>query len=306
MNIIYKLTNLTTSENLKYYIGSKTNCDIREENGITIIFDKESGQDYLSSSRSLIFRNDLQVGHQFTAEVLEIVQDVSTLIDIETKYLIENDCANNPEYYNLSNQALKHTSLHKLYNGFDESIKDYGQAQANMSKRDNTAKSLGYDNYGDLAFFIYDEKLKPSRTFSDIAKILNKDRHFPQTFISKWEMDKALKELELLLDEEFKTIFRLFISKNKVSLKKACEIFNIEEPVGRLLLGDYYFNSNNNFKIAKRLGLTHEEFCLKIVKLIKEGKSFIDCAKELSITTAVVQRAVEYYIRETITFDESN
>lgn len=293
MNIIYRLINRSKESGKRFYVGSKQECKVVLIDGVNTMVNVKDGKIYLGSSQSIDFKHDLEDGHIFEAEVLQIVPrcDRGNLNDIENEWIVKLDAVNSEEYYNLGYAIKKARSTDVIVNKYGQTVRELARDNSASSKRDNTAKELGFTNYGYLCIHIYD-LMRKGVSGSDISSQLGKHRHFSKKFIEPFNMEKALKDI---LKEHLKHDLRMLVGFGKCSLKKACKILDIEEPAGRILLGDYV--ESREYSVASAKGKTKEELELDIAKLIHSGKNFTQVADELGIVLESVKRYFFDYFR---------
>lgn len=304
MNIIYLLTNISKKEGTRYYIGSKTECSLIELNGISTIISLTNNKPYYSSSSNIQFHSDFKSGNVFVASILEEVPDRSLLLSTENKYILKHDAVNSEEYYNLSeaNVAGYTYSQDAPKNIYGESIKEYAKNESASSKRRSRAKSLGFDNYGLLAFHIYNRSLS-GENFSLISTDLGLERHFAQRYLKNWDMQKASLQLKSLSKDLYTNKLRSLITQG-ASLKKASEILGIEEVVAEMFNNNFNL-MNKKFSVALQKGMTEEELEIKIVKdILKDNIGFKECAKKNGITILNAQRYFLRHIRKRLDIND--
>ncbi len=294
MNIIYKLSFIDKQDNPKYYIGCKAECAIQNIDGIPTMVSLKDNRPYYGSATSKIFQEDFKK-YKLTAEVLEEVKNRDNLLVKEHHYLTSLDCANSDEYYNLSNGIPRTTSYvpvnpDKVINIYGETVRAYNGSKTAIAKRDNTAVKLGYKDFSQLAFFIYDQ-ISSGTSGPDLGKILGKERHFGRKFISLWDMKKAKEDCKLNLGEEVRTMYSKGASLHHIS-----ESLNIELPSARYFLSNFKSESLNT--VASKLNKSSDEFTTDILEKIgKEKLPLQEVAKHFGITTQAVYRYVERYIQ---------
>lgn len=290
MNIIYLLTNKSKTSGMRFYIGSKTECAIRNIDGIDTIVSLNSNLPYYSSSSNIIFKNDFSKGDIFEASILESNVKRDELLKTENNYILKFDAVNSDEYYNLSEARIGYNYKKQFpKNLYNETIGEFAKNQSSCSKRDNRAKILGFIDYSYLACHIYEQFLL-GKTYTQISKDLGMERHFAGRYLKNWDMEKAIKEIASNLDPN---LVRDLVLKG-VSLKKISEILKIEEVTTRRLLGDFS-KENKGFSVARQMNLTADELGLSITRdIVKNNLTISECAKKYALTNLNVQR---YFIR---------
>lgn len=290
MNIVYLLKNIDKEEFPKKYIGSKSECKVIDVDGIPTIISIKSGKPYLGSSSNPDMKKDLKSGHRFVAEVLEVVDKRDLLREIEEKVLLENDAANNKEFYNMTNNTFSAVSPSPdaVGNSFGESIKTIASERSSMAKRDNRAKQSGFDNYGEMYLHIHKRYLA-GYSYAKISLDLGQERHFAARYLKTFDMGKCVSEVEEKkhLAEEARSLWW-----KGATLLKICEILNLEKPTVRFFIGK--FAEDKTFGVSKLRNKTKEELELEITKMILDGKDFCDVAKETGIVLESVKR---YFFR---------
>lgn len=292
MNIIYKLTNKSKSTFPNKYVGSKTNCKIETINGIPTIVSLRNGGTYYSSATCPIFKQDLTNGHEFHAEILEIISDKDTLQEEEYKLLSRLDVAHSEEYYNKSNgipRARNYIPQDKeaIVNRYGELQKDFNGSKTMQARRDKTATDLGFDNFAMLSFHIY-EQHKLLKTYSDISKELGQsNRHFSDKFISIFNIPKALEDIQKTnLKEKVRNLY----TKERVSLTKISELLDIDLVASRYFLSSLA-DSGTHSTLYRRLNNTEDELIKYIMDSIGlDGKSIREVTDELGTCTKPVHQ----------------
>lgn len=285
MNIIYRLTNLSKLEGKRFYVGSKQECSIIEVDGLKTMITKQTGKPYYSSSASLEFKQDVLRGDKFEVEVLEEGLNRSTIYIAEQRWLELLDAEADEAYYNMTTNVFRGSCPKgQIKNTFGETVAEYAAAESSFSKRESTAKSLGFKTFGELYFFIV-EQAKTS-SLAQISKTLGKNRHFARTVLSGIDTEKALEgqKREKLSEELRDLVFR------GASRKKACELLGIEWPVGSLILADFNKPGERAFSVARLNGKSQEEMERFITKEILDGKGFRQVSDETGICYESVKR----------------
>ena len=288
MEIVYLLTNKSKLSGKRFYIGSKSSCKIIKINGVKTMVDINSGKPYYSSSTSFEFKDDIKSGNVFEVEILQKVpmKDRKRLVEIENQWIIEKNAVGSDEYYNLGYALLNCRDQGKLANKYGETVGDLAKNNSSASKRDNTAKQVGFNNFGELCFYAYNEYLK-SKNWSDVARGFNRHKGFIRMMLGPFDMDKATLDLKTVNVEKIREL----LSQN-CSLSKACEILNVELPAGRVALGEYI--KDRNYSVAFNQGKTKKELELEITREILDGKGFHEVAALTGVTVTSVKR---YFFR---------
>lgn len=159
MNIVYLLTNTSKTEGKRFYIGSKTECQIVDVGGIPTIVDRD-GKPYYSSSSSFEFKEAMLRGEIISASLLEEVHDKKKLLLAENAWIDKSNAVFSEEYYNMSNAVLNCHNQDAIANLYGESVKELAKRNSSLGKRDNSAKDLGYSNFGELCFDIWERYSK--------------------------------------------------------------------------------------------------------------------------------------------------
>lgn len=287
MNIVYLLTNKNKSSGKRFYIGSKSECKIIKVNGVDTMLGTTTGKVYMSSSTSFEFKDDIAAGHVFEVSILqELRQDQrKDLVKIENEWIIAKDAVNSSEFYNLGYARLNSRDTGKLSNRYGETVQDLAKNNSSTGKRDNTAKELGFDNFGEFYFEAYKAYEENGKNWSKTAAMYGKTKGAIRMALLNFNMEKAKADV-LLLDKQAQ--IRKLIADN-CSLVKACEILGIELPAGRILLGSY--NENRNFTVAHTQGKTTRELEIEITKRILDGEGF----REVSNDTGLIYESVKRY-----------
>lgn len=289
MNIVYLLTNIDKTEFPNKYIGSKVECNIVTLDGIPTIIDNKSGNYYFGSSCCPIMKSDMEKGNRFKAEVLDIVWDKKELVKTENKRMEEVSAVLSDEYYNMGSALLDgFCKLDTIANCYGETLRVRASEGSSMSKRDAQAKKSGFNDFGEMSFFIHN-KQKEGLGGQEISKLIGKERHYAARTIRDFDMEKAEKELPEA--EKLKAEIRKHFSR-QATLMKLKEMYGFEYPTLRLIIGDY--QQSTSFKVAHERGLSKEELELEITKQILDGKDFLEVSREYGIVLESVKR---YFFR---------
>ena len=289
MNIVYLLTNKSKSEGKRFYVGSKSECKIVKINGVDTMVSVSNGKPYMSSSTSFEFKDDIAAGHIFEVTVLQELghNKRKDLVKIENEWIIKRDAVNSAEYYNLGYAVLNSRDKGKLANRYGETVSELSQNNSNMSKRDGSARSFGYANYGEFAFDAYRIYLENGKNWSKAAEHFGKHKGYVRVALEPFDMEKAKKDLEVDRSLEIRKLLR-----ERCSLPKACEILGIELPAGRVMLGDYL--ESRDYTVAANQGKTKLELEVEVTKLILDGEGFREVSNKLGITYESCKR---YFFR---------
>lgn len=293
MFIVYLLTNLDKDTFPNKYIGSKGECKIVELEGIPTIIDNNSGKPYKGSSKNPIMQEEIARGDRFSAKVLHVVRrsDKKDLRRMEDYYLKLYDVANSEEYYNLTDNAVVPTASSiqdRVLNEFGETSKEVAKQNSSMAKRDNRAKFAGFNNYGLLYLYFYEEVQKGRKPI-DISLSLGLERHFASRYMREFNMEKAYKECTERTDI-IDTVRDLWW--RGATLGKIAELTGLEKVTARYFLGDYAYNKN--FGVSRRLKMSKEELEVEITRRILDGDSFHKVCNDLGVCLESVKR---YFFR---------
>lgn len=295
MNILYKLTLVGKEDNPKYYVGCKSECSIQLIDSIPTIVSLKTGRPYYGSSRSPLFLEDCKK-YEIKAEIIEQITNRDDMLVIEHEYLKKNLCAESPEYYNITNGIPRVTTNYvpvnrdMIINSFNETVIEFSISKSSVSKRDNTAISLGFKNMSELAFHIYSE-FQSGKTSTEISASLSREKHFASRFISPWDMPKANKEIEKSLESDVRSLYSKGASLHFISKE-----LDIELPSVRYFLGTFINESSGT--VAYRYNKSTIEFTQDILdKIGKEKLSISEVATSYGLTVQAVYRYIERYIQ---------
>lgn len=286
MNIVYLLTNKSKSEGKRFYIGSKSDCKIVKVNGVDTMFGVTTGKPYMSSATSFEFKDDLAAGHVFEVSILQQLgqEQRKDLVKIENEWIVAKNAVESPEYYNKGYAVLNVRDQGKLANRYGETVADLAKNNSSTSKRDNTAKSLGFQNFGQFYFEAYAAYKLYDLNWSKAAAVYGKNKGYVRTCLAPFDMEKAIEDLRIDRSVEI----RALIADN-CSLVEACRILGIELPAGRVMLGDY--EESRNYTVAYSQGKTEDELAIEITKRILDGEGF----REVSNSTGLIYETVKRY-----------
>lgn len=294
MNIVYKLTNLDKEEGKRFYIGSKTECFIEKIEGVDVIISIKTGLPYYGSSTCIDMKSDMQAGHRFQAEILEEVPQKKDIIAVENKWIKYFNAVNSTEFYNKNYAIIGKfvVDQHAPYNRYGETIVEYGKRMSSLKKRDNNARRFGFENLGDMCIFFY-QKNKEGHSWADIARMIGWERHQPRRYISDYNMEKCIKEVDSIDREQTAVEVRKLLSKG-CSIYKISELLSLEIPTIMWSISNLEESMNAQYLCAVRKGLTKEGLEIMITKMVLDGKGFNEVSRELKMNEASVKR---YFLR---------
>lgn len=288
MNIVYLLTNISKTEGRRYYIGSKQECQVVDVNGIPTMIGRD-GKPYYSSSSSFELRQDVLNGDVLSVKILQKVADRRELIKAENEWILKLDAVNSDEYYNMTTAHLDSHNQDALANLYGETVKDLASNNSSTGKRDNAAKELGFANFGEMCFDIW-ENYKRLQNWAAVSALYNrKNRHWANVTLRAFDMEKAkLDVLNGSVEEVRKLV------SNKCSLQKVGEILGLEYPAVRVLLGDFNKTKEKSYSVALLKGMSRGELEAEVTRRVLDGKGFEDVAKELGLDKTSTNR---YFMR---------
>lgn len=288
MNIVYLLTNKNKSEGKRFYVGSKVECKLINLDGVDTIYNIKTDKPYYSSSANHEFAEDMKAGHVFEASILEVVIGREKLRDAETKHIRELNAVESAEFYNMS-EAFANTYDHQaVKNQFGETVAEFASRASQSSKRDGTAKELGYKNFGEM-YFAMQKRLDDGEGVKEVSLSCGKHRKWIQITLAPYDMAKAKKDL--LTD---RTIDIRELMRKGASLKYAAASLGLELPAARVMLGDYSKEGERAYSVAAARGKSKNELELEITKRVLDGEGF----NEIGNTMALVRESVlRYFLR---------
>lgn len=288
MNIVYLLTNKSKTEGKRFYVGSKIECKLIKLDGVDTIYNVKTDKPYYSSSSNYEFAEDMKAGHVFEASILEVVIGREKLRDAETKHIRLLNAVDSPDFYNMA-EAFQNTYDHQATkNMFGETVAEYASRASQVSKRDGTAKALGYNNFGEM-YFALQKRLDNGESVSEVSSSCGKHRKWIQITLSPYDMVKA--KMDLGIDRS--TDIREFMRKG-ASLKYAAESLNIELPAARVMLGDYSKAGERAYSVASARGKSKEELEIEITNRVLDGEGFIEIGNSMALVRESVLR---YFLR---------
>ncbi len=295
-NFVYLLTNITKQSGRRFYIGSKQESSVEEFDGVMTILNR-NGTPYYSSTTSYEMLEDVKNGHILSAEVLEYVVNREDLIKVENEYIKKFNAVDSPEYYNKAYAILNaHYDPLALANKYGETIAELSSRNSTWSKRDGRAKECGFNNFGEMYFWIQEQK-ELGRSGKEVSEQIGKERHFAYRTIKGMNIPKAKEQYETLKDDENLITELRKMVYNNCSPIYACEKLGLEWACGRLLLGDFR-ERDKGFVASLKRGMTKDQMERRIVQIVydspKVGNGFKEAAKELDLSLETVRR---YFIR---------
>lgn len=289
MNFVYLLTNNSKESGTRFYVGCKQGAKVQDINGVKTIINVRDGRPYYSSSQSDLFIDDMLSGDVFEASILEIVSDRKEIYEREQVWLKKLNCVASDDYYNLNDRLLPVGDQDAICNTFGESYREYASRESSFSKRDNTAKRCGFDNFGDLYIYICEQSAL--KTMADISRELGCKRHFARSLVEKIDLQKA--KTELVNCEDVKVELRKLLARG-CSFYKACELLKLELPSARIMLGDFNKVGERAFTAAINQGLSKEELEVEVTKRVLSGLGVVEVANDLGLTKESCYR---YFLR---------
>lgn len=275
MNIIYKLVNKSKIDNPRLYIGSKLECDIVLIDNIRTIVSLRDHKVYLGSSSSPIMREDLSLGNIFEAEVLEVVKDPTKIRFTEQSWLERLDAASSEEFYNLTNNALNGKSnQYSIINDLGELQKDIAKSRSSMSKRNKTARLLGFEHCYDLYLHIW-KHLQNGLTFAQIADGLGCERHYPSRWLREINLEKLAGETPSYHVEDVAKLFYKGYSYEAIS-----SILDITKPTVDKAIQYYNFQ---NMTLQYKLMLNSENIGREIALRVLSEEDIPTISKSMGI-----------------------
>ncbi len=297
-NIVYLLTNTSITEGKRYYIGSKQEASLELFDGVMTILDRV-GKPYYSSSSSVEMREQMKRGDVFEASVLDSGMSREKLLAAEDKFITAADAVNSDEYYNKSNARLNCHDQGAVANRFGETVKELANRNSSWGKRDNTAKKLGFANFGLLHLWVK-TKVGEGLTHADMCRLIGKHRHFSLSLIKGIDLDKALLEIDN--KDVYQDKLRGLILAG-CSLYYACELMGLELTSGRVILGDFNKKKERAFSVAIRNNKTKEEMEDAVINVLinsEDGYGNKDAAKLLNISLEAVRRYVSRWLKRNV------
>jgi hypothetical protein len=295
-NLIYLLTNISKKEGRRFYIGSKQEASLENFDGIMTILNRDD-KPYYSSTTSYEMLNDMRNGDVFEASVLEAGVDRSVLTEVENSHIKKYDAVYSSEYYNKAYAILDaHYDPSSLANKYGETIAQLSCRNSSWGKREGRAKECGFKNFGEMYFWIQEQKDK-GMSGRQVSEAIGKERHFAYRTIKDMDIVLAKKQYELYKgDQDFLIKLKTMIYNN-CSPIYACELLGVEFAAGRALLGDYG-EKDKHFIASLKRGMTKDELEKKVVQFVydspKVGAGFKDAAKALNLSLETTRR---YFIR---------
>lgn len=307
MNIIYKLTNTSKTEGKRFYIGSKTECNIIELNSIPTIISLKNSKPYYGSSSCNQFKEDFRKGDVFKAEILDTVVHRKDLLEKENQYITDNNAVESEDYYNLSYATLDYNYDQSAINNiFGETIKEVANDRSRYSKNRSSVVALGFDHVWEFIEHV-DTLRKDKKTFSEIASLYNKKRHFIERKYRSYDIERFYKERLNYQNNKKLYLTDIHLVREMINLnssyKNICKKLNISMLTLDYLSDNWDQISKTHLNASLR-NLTKEELSIKIVKLVLEGKSIKEASTELKLDLTTGTRYFLDYIRSNLEISE--
>ena len=298
VSIVYLLTNISKKEGKRFYIGSKQEATLEIFDGVMTILDRKD-KPYYSSSTSIEMQEEMKRGDIFEASLLESGVPRKELIFVENRYITDADAVHCEDYYNKSNALMNCHDQGAVANKFGETVKDLACRNSSWSKRDATARKLGFSNFGLLHLWVR-EKKDEGLTHAAMSKIIGKHRHFSLSLIKGIDLEKAY--IEIAGKDEYESKLRCMILAG-CSLYYACEVLGIEITSGRVMLGDFNKKHERSFRAASKNSMTKQEMeeeVLKVILMSPDGLGMKAAATKLNISLAAVKRYLSRWLKANV------
>lgn len=303
MNVIYKLTNTNKQDGKRFYLGSKTECNLIDIDGVPTIISLKNNKPYYGSSSCISFKEDFRNGDSFEAEILESVIDRKDLVEKENEYIIKYNAVESEEFYNLAYATVNYDYDQSVINNiYGETIKEVANDKSKYSKNRSSVVNLGFEHVWEFIEHV-DILRKEGETFSDIAETFGKKRHFVERKYRSYDIEKFYSErLNYLSDKDLYlkdvATVRNMLNLNS-SYKNICETLKIT-LLTLDYLSDNWDQKSKSFLSASIRNLTKEELSIKIVKLVLEGKSIKEASTELKLDLTTGTRYFLDYVRNNL------
>jgi hypothetical protein len=295
MNIIYLLTNKSKKPGEpRFYIGSKVECYIAPVNGRNVIIDAKSGRIYWGSSSNLQMKEDLKTD-DFEASILASTGFRKDLLSTEQEFITKYNAVESEEYYNLSYPQLAgQLSAEKrdiVMNIYGETFSSFGGYMGSINKRNNTAKTLGFKNFGELVYEIYKFNHIEGKSRKDFKERCTKEgEKMSKTFFERilragkgYDPKRCYELFRNVPVETVAKMREMYIEG--ASYKKIAELTDTEYPIVLDCLHDFIENKKSRYIVAADKGFSSKELEDKIVGMVLDGKTVPAVCNDLKITT---------------------
>lgn len=297
-NTVYLLTNVSVSKGKRFYIGSKQEASIELFDGVMTILDRD-GKPYYSSSTSVEMREEMRRGDVFEASLLKDGISRERLLEVENNFIMKANAVASEEYYNKTNAVLNCHDQEAVANKFGETVKELAGRNSSWSKRDSTAKKLGFDNFGLLHLWVKTKK-EEGLTHAAMSRLIGQHRHFSSGLIRGINLEKALLEIENKALHQDKLRDLILAG---CSLYYACEIMRLEITSGRVILGDFNKKYERAFSVARKRSKTKEEMEDEIINILitsEDGYGNKKAAKALGVSLDTVRRYLSRWLKRNV------
>lgn len=299
MNIIYKLENISKQTEPRIYIGSKTNCYVKNN----IIYNEKTNIPYYGSSTNLIMKEDLQKGDIFKATIFKIVEDKNNIIDIENSFIKSLNAVENKLYYNLAYANLNYNyDKTTIANKYGETILEIRDSKIHYNKRRTSCRNIGFNNVSNLILKIYELK-NQNKTYSDIVNLYGKNRHFYERIYRTYDVQTFINEINSLQNKEDLVLNIRKLYNENLSYELISKQLNIN-----FLTFDYLFDNwdleNKKFSCTNEL-LTLNEIKKEIYNKVNEGRSLRNIANDYNLSSSSVTRYYNDYINNNLSLNET-
>lgn len=293
MNIVYKLENLDSKLGPRYYIGSKTNCDIIDGE----IVDRRTGLVYQGSSANPEMVSAKKRGDEFKVIVLEEVIDISKLLERENFWITYYNAVECNSFYNLSYATLDYKyDTGAVVNRLGETLLEVRDSKIRYNRRRTSCKQLGFRGISSLVQFLYILR-QAGETFENIANTYGKNRHFYQRLYNQIEVENFLQDLENLTPKQesnLKKELRRLYSEN-LSYTAIAKELNVS-----LLMFDWLFNNwdlEPKTYSCTKTNRSRSEVLSEILEKVGRGQSLRSIAKDIGLGRSTVTRYYRDYVQ---------
>lgn len=292
MNIIYKFTSKVSG---KFYIGSKTECDIISGK----IYGRE-GKVYYSSCRSSEFWKELKDGN-IVLEVLESNVKRANIYEREAYWQKLNGFPSDKCWNRLlATDVMPYMTKEaqdRVVNVFGQTLQQVATDNSVVTRKDTAAVREGFANNGEKMFFYLGEVHKFS-SYKAMDRFFGRKDYFGRLLKDSSTEDFDVKFCKL----ELKALMR-----EGATFLKACELLGVKDYVVRKELGESFYTMMDRMNLVAEVNGYEERdlFNRQILKDFLGGETRDSIAKKynnLSIST--VSRVIDAEVRERLDIND--
>lgn len=283
MNIVYKFTSSLSG---KYYIGSKTECQVVDGKILT-----RDGKYYYSSCK-----ND---------EFWEEVRNDTLILTVLEKNITREELLKREEFWQLASGGVNHAGTYnrclatqldtcmskekqqEVINRLGQTLNEVAVHNSTVARKDAQAQRNGFDNYGAMCYEVLSLRKAEGLSYKDLDRRYDRNGYFA----------RVLRGLDLsIFDKDLDILALKSLMREGITFIRACEELGIHEVSARYQVrGLYDTLTGQRHVLAEANGfLSKEELDTQILRLFLKGHSRPAISKMYEgVTVMYVGRALD-------------